>query len=199
LPCLACATASFAQTTFGRISGTVTDASSAAVAGAKVRITNTDTQATRSLVTDDRGFYVAESLPIGPYMVAVDHPGFKRVEQKGFNVIADGRVSADFALQVGDTDQTIEVSAAQVEQLNTVSGEVAHVVDRQQIDNLSLNGRNYMELLSMVPGAVVTNPDSFSVMTSLSATNQAVNGHRTNSNNMTVDGLNNLDAGEREA
>src|ERR1700735_3459937 len=52
-----------------------------------------------------------------------------------------------------------------------------------------------MELLSLVPGAVITNPDSFSVTTSLAATNQAVNGHRTNANNMTVDGLGNLDGG----
>ncbi len=189
-----CASA-HAQSMFGRISGTVTDASSAAVSGAKVTVTNTETQSLRTLTTDDRGFFVAENLSIGPYSVAIDHPGFKRVSQSGFTVTADGRVTADFILQVGDTSQSIEVSASQVEQLNTVSGEIAHVVDRQQIDNLSLNGRNYMELLSLVPGAVVTNPDSFSVMTTLSATNQAVNGHRTNSNNMTVDGLNNLDGG----
>ena len=136
-----------------------------------------------------------ETLPIGPYSVAVDQTGFKRAAQSGLSVVSDGRLTADFHLQVGDASQSVEVSAGNAEILNTVSAEVAQVVDRQQIENLGLNGRNYMELLSLVPGAVITNPDQFSVMTSLSATNQSVNGHRTNSNNMTVDGLGNLDGG----
>jgi hypothetical protein len=185
----------FAQTMSGRISGTVTDPSGAAIPGAKVVITNTGTQAVRNVATDERGFYVVETLPIGPYTVAVDQTGFKRVAQSGLSLVSDGRLTADFQLQVGDSSQSVEVSARNSEVLNTVSAEVAQVVDRQQIENLGLNGRNYMELLSLVPGAVITNPDQFSVMTSLSATNQSVNGHRTNSNNMTVDGLGNLDGG----
>jgi hypothetical protein len=192
---LATPNALLAQTMFGRISGTVTDPSGAAVPGAKVAITNTDTQAARAETTDNRGFYVAENLPIGPYSVSVDHPGFKRGQRTGLFLAADGRDTADFTLQVGDASQTVGVSAPSAEVLNTVSGEVAHVIDQQQIDNLALNGRNYMELLSLVPGSIITNPDSFSVSTSLSATNQAVNGHRTNGNNMTVDGLGNLDGG----
>lgn len=184
-----------AQTNFGRISGTISDSSGAVIPGAKVTITNTDTQALRELTTDDHGFYVAENLPIGPYTVTVDHPGFKRAEERGFTLVSDGRITADLELQVGDASQTVEVSEVQREVLNTVSGEISHVVDKEQIDNLALNGRNYMELLTLVPGAVVTNPDQFSVNTSLSATQQTVNGHRTNQNNMTVDGLGNLDGG----
>src|SRR5947209_1024654 len=185
-----------AQTNFGRISGTITDPSGASIAGAKVVITNADTQSVRTVTTDDRGFYVSESLPIGPYKVSVDHPGFRRAEHTGLVVNADSRISADFALQMGDTSTAVEVSAvAQAETLNTVSGEVSHVIDKEQVDNLALNGRNYMELLTLVPGSVVTSLDQFSVNTSLSATNQTVNGHRTNQNNMTVDGLGNLDAG----
>ena len=185
-----------AQTNFGRISGTVTDPSGAAVPAAKVVITNTDTQAVRTLNTDDKGFYVSESLPIGPYSVSVDQPGFRRTQRTGLFVVADGRITADFALQIGDTSTAVEVSAsAEPETLNTVSGEVSHVIDKEQVDNLALNGRNYMELLTLVPGSVVTSLDQFAVTTSLSATNQTVNGHRTNQNNMTVDGLGNLDGG----
>ena len=179
---------------FGRISGTISDGTGASVAGAKVVITNTDTQAARTETADERGFYVAENLSIGPYRIEVDHPGFKRALQNGNFVVGDGRLTADFVLQVGDTALSVDVVAA-AESLNTVSGELAHVVDKEQVDNLALNGRNYMELLTLVPGAVITNPDQFSVMTSLSATNQSVNGHRTNSNNMTIDGLGNLDNG----
>lgn len=185
-----------AQTNFGRISGTVTDPSGAAIPAAKVVITNTDTQAVRSLNTDDHGFYVSENLPIGPYSVSIEQPGFRRAERTGLLVVADGRLTSDFKLQIGDTSTAVEVTAsAAAETLNTVSGEVSHVIDKEQVDNLALNGRNYMELLTLVPGAVVTSLDQFSVNTSLSATNQTVNGHRTNQNNMTVDGLGNLDAG----
>src|SRR5271157_3224221 len=131
-----------AQTDFGRISGTVIDPSGGAVPGAKVTVKNTDTQAARVVTTDDRGFFVAESLPIGPYSVEVDQPGFKHSSESGFFLVADGRVTADVSLQVGDTSQTVEVVAAQVETLNTVSGEIAHVVDQKQVDNLTLNGRS---------------------------------------------------------
>jgi hypothetical protein len=179
---------------FGRISGTVTDPSGAAIPGAKVVITNTDTQATRTEITNERGFYVAENLTIGPYTVTADHPGFKRSQQAASSLVADGRLTVDLRLEIGDSSQTVEVVAAS-EALNSVSAEVSQVVDKNQVDNLGLNGRSYMELLTLVPGAVITNPDQFSVLTSLSATNQSVNGHRTNSNNMTVDGMVNLDGG----
>jgi len=184
-----------AQTAFGRISGTVLDSSGAAVPGAKVVLRDVDTQAARAVTTDANGFYVADDLAIGPYVVEVDQPGFKRASQSGLQLEADGRITADFKLQVGDTSQSVDVVATSTDSLNIVSGEVAHVIDKEQVDNLALNGRNYMELLTLVPGAIMTNPDEFSINTSLSATQQVVNGHRSNQNNMTVDGLGNLDNG----
>lgn len=184
-----------AQTTFGRVSGTVIDPSGAAVPGAKITVRNTDTQATRDVLTNTSGFYVAENLPIGPYAVEVEAPGFKRSVQRGFQLVADGRITVDFRLEVGEATQSVDVVSGTAETLNTVSGEVAAVIDTKQVENVPLNGRNYMELLTLVPGATVTDPDTFSINTSLSATNQVVNGHRSNQNNMTVDGLGNLDAG----
>jgi hypothetical protein len=183
-----------AQTEFGRISGTITDPTGAAVAGATVTIRNSDTQATRTEKTDEAGFFVVENLPIGPYSVEVAQTGFKKTEQTGLFVVADGRVTANVTLQIGENTQTVEVRAGS-ETLNTVSGEVAHVIDKAQVDNLALNGRAYEELLTLIPGAIVTNPDQFGVLTSLAATNQVVNGHRSNENNLTVDGVGNLDAG----
>jgi Carboxypeptidase regulatory-like domain/TonB-dependent Receptor Plug Domain len=182
------------QVLVGRISGTVTDPSGAAIAGANVVITNLDTQASRTVVSDSKGFYSVAELPIGPYRVEVNQSGFKRANQNGLNLVADGRITANFRLEVGDISQSVEVQA-QAEQLNTTSGEVSHVIDQRQVNNLPLNGRSYMELLTLVPGAAVTNPDQFSVNTSLSATNQVVNGHRGNQNNITVDGVGNLDNG----
>src|SRR5215471_10946663 len=110
--CLVSALPSAAQTNFGRISGTVTDPSGAAIPAAKVIVTNDDTQAVRNLSTDDKGFYVSENLPIGPYHVMVDQPGFRRMQRTGLQVVADGRVTADFELQIGDTATAVEVTAS---------------------------------------------------------------------------------------
>jgi hypothetical protein len=184
----------YAQILVGRISGTITDPTGAPIAGAHVVITNTGTQAARSVSTDNKGFYSVAELPIGAYKVEVDQTGFKRSSQSGLSLSADARLTANFTLQVGELSQSVVVEASP-EQLNTTSGEIAHAIDQRQVNNLPLNGRSYMELLTLVPGAAVTNPDQFSVNTSLSATNQVVNGHRSNQNNITVDGVGNLDNG----
>jgi hypothetical protein len=184
-----------AQTTFGRISGTVTDPTKAGIPGARVTVRNVGTQDTRVVTTDSNGYYVAPEIPIGAYAVEVEQAGFKGQQQTGINISADSRITVDFHLQVGDVRQTVEVVAAGAEMLNTTSGEIAHVVDRDQVENLTLNGRSYAEFLNLIPGAVVTNPDQFGTLTSLSATNQSINGHRTNQNSLTIDGVGNLDNG----
>ena len=185
-----------AQTSFGRVSGSVTDPSGAAIPGAKITITNTETGSARTAEADQNGFYVITNLPIGPYKIEANQPGFQRSQQNGLAVVADGRLTADFKLQVGDISQSVEVTAQQTtETLNTVSGELARVIDTRQVENLALNGGNYVQLMTLVPGAVVTNPDQFSVTTSLSATNQNINGNRSDTQNLTVDGAFNLVAG----
>lgn len=184
-----------AQTSFGRISGSIIDPTGASIGGAQILLKNPATQDTRTAKTDDQGFYVITNLPIGSYTMTATQAGFQRAERQGLEVVADGRLTVDFKLTVGDVNQTIEVVAASGEQLNTVSGELAKTIDRKEIENLALNGSNYIELLTLVPGAVVTNPDQFSVTTSLSATNQTINGNRSDSQNLTVDGAFNLVAG----
>lgn len=185
----------FSQTSFGRISGTVSDASGALIPNAKITIRNNDTKATRTTETDPNGFYVVTNLEIGPYTVEVNQSGFQRQSQSPINVIADGRATADFKLQVGDVSVSVDVVASTAEAINTVSGDLSRVIDSKQVQELSLNGNNYVDLITLVPGAVVTNPDQFSVTTSLSATNQNINGNRSDSQNLTVDGAFNLVAG----
>jgi hypothetical protein len=190
-----CSSSVLAQTSFGRVSGTVTDPAGAAVAGVRLVITNTNTQDSRNTTTDSDGFYVITNLAIGTYSIEATQTGFQKQQQKGLNVVADGRLSIDFQLQIGDVSQTVEVVGAATDQLNTVSGELAKTIDRKEVENLALNGGNYIQLITLVPGAVVTNPDQFSVTTSLSATNQTINGNRSDSQNLTVDGAFNLVAG----
>jgi len=93
---------------------------------------------------------VAE-LPIGPYKVEVDQSGFKRSSQSGLNLSGDG-VSPRISLCKSESSLNPFVVEARPEQLNTTSGEIAHVIDQRQVDNLPLNGRSYMELLTLVPG-----------------------------------------------
>jgi hypothetical protein len=171
-------TPSFAQTSMGRISGTVTDSSDASVIDAKVTVVNVDTRASRTAATESNGFYTVTNLPIGNYTVEVAKEGFKTASHSGVQLSADARISVDFRLEVGNLTQTVEVTAQQTEQVNAVSGEVSRVIDSHQVDNLTMNGRNYVQLMTMVPGAIVTNPDQFSTTTSLASNNQTINGNR---------------------
>ena len=183
------------QTSVGRISGSVTDSSGAAVTGATVTVTSDETRTVRTATSDSSGFYAVTNLAIGHYTASISMAGFQKQEQKDLNVVADGHVTADFKLQVGDLAQSVEVVAAATEQINIDSGEMSKTIDQKEVANLGLNGGNYIELLTLVPGTVVTNPDQFSVTTSLSATNQNINGNRSDTQNLTVDGAFNLVAG----
>ena len=190
---------SFAQTSMGRISGTVTDLSDASIGDAKITVVNVDTRATRTATTETNGYYTVTNLPIGKYTVDVAREGFKSESRSGITISADARVTVDFKLGVGNLQQTVEVTAVQTEQVNAVSGEVSRVIDSHQVDNLTMNGRNYVQLMTMVPGAIVTNPDQFSTTTSLASNNQTINGNRADSNNLTVDGAYNSVAGSNSS
>lgn len=188
-----------AQTSMGRISGTVTDSSNASIPDVKITITSVDTRAARTTATEANGFFTVTNLPIGNYIVEASKQGFKSASRSGINMVADGRVSVDFTLDVGNLQQTVEITAVATEQVNTVSGEVSRVIDAHQVDNLTMNGRNYVQLMTMVPGVVVTNPDQFSTTTSLASNNQTINGNRADSNNLTVDGAYNSVAGSNSS
>jgi hypothetical protein len=188
-----------AQSSFGQISGVITDPTGASVPGVVVTITSVNTQARRTATTDDSGNYIATNLPIGDYSISVSQTGFRTAQQSGVTITADAKVTSNFALQLGQTSEVVQVEGGAIESLNTTSGELARVVDSKQIDNLALNGRNYTQLLTLVPGAVVTNPDIFSVTTSLASTNQTINGNRSDTGNLTVDGAYNQVAGSNSS
>ena len=173
---------SYSQTSFGRISGTVDDSTGAPVAGATVTIRNTDTQLSRTVTTDTNGLYVVTQLPIGPYNVEVNQQGFKKQTHSGLTLVADGRVTSDFKLEIGDISQSVEVVATAAETLNTVSGELARVIDTKQVENLALNGRKLYPVDDAGAGRgghqsrpVQRHDQPFS------ATNQNINGNRSDS------------------
>ncbi|RZU42666.1 TonB-dependent receptor [Edaphobacter modestus] len=184
-----------AQSSFGQISGTIVDPTGASVPDAAVTITSMNTQAKRTVNSDQDGNFIATNLPIGVYSISVTKAGFQTAKQSDVSISADAKVTSNFTLPVGQATETVEVQGGAIESLNTTSGEVARVIDSKQVENLALNGRNYTQLLTLVPGAVVTNPDIFAVTTSLASTNQTINGNRSDTGNLTVDGAYNQVAG----
>ena len=184
-----------AQTITGQIAGRVTDSSGGALPGVTVNVLNENTGLTVTRVTDGNGAYVFTNLPVGRYTVSTELEGFRKAQRTGIELTADGRESADFSLGVGGLTEQVEVTAVLGETVNRTSGEVARTIDSQQIKDLAFNGRNYLELASLIPGAVATDFDPLALATSLSVTGQSINGNRGNTNNLTVDGGSNLDSG----
>jgi len=189
-----CAMDAAAQSIFGRISGTVTDAQGGVVAGAKITIVNEETKIERQATTDSNGYYVATDLPVGVYSVIAQQSGFKIVKKTGNDLVAGARMTVDLNLVVGEVSQQVEVAAA-AETINTTSGELARVIDSNQVQTVALNARNYMQVLSLTPGTALTVDDQLSLTTSLAINNQSVNGNRPDSNALSVDGGFNMDSG----
>src|SRR5918993_4051484 len=184
-----------AQNISGRIDGHVTDTSGAVLPGATVTVLNEGTGLTRTLTSDESGLFTATNLPVGIYSVTAELQGFRRQQKTGVNLTADGRVTSDFSLGVGELTEAVEVTAAAGETVNRTSGEVSRTIDSTQIKDLAFNGRNYMELASLIPGAAATDFDPLALATSLSVTGQSINGNRGNTNSLTIDGTSNLDSG----
>ena len=184
-----------AQVNFGRISGVVSDSSGALVPGVQVHVRNEGTGVERVLVSTDGGSYIATNLPVGIYTVKVETAGFQPVTRTGLNLVADGRLTVDITLQPAGSSQTVDVVAAAGEAVNTVSGEIARVVTTDQVQDLALNGRNYLQLATLIPGSALLDEDQLAMTTSLSITQQSVNGSRGTSNNLSVDGSYNVDSG----
>jgi hypothetical protein len=183
-----------AQST-GQISGIIRDGSGGVLPGVTVTITNAGTGIARNVVTDDRGAYVVTNLPVGTYSVSAELQGFRKAEQKGFELTSDGRLTADLNLAVGAMTEIVEVQAVRGETVNRTSGEIARVIDGAQVRELALSGRNYLELASLIPGAVQIDDDQMALTTSLGTGGTIINGSRGNTNSLMVDGGFNLDSG----
>jgi hypothetical protein len=137
------------------IVGTVVDASDAAIPGATVALAHGDTNATSTVITDERGQYRTAPLRIGEYSVTVELPGFKTFVQRGVVLnIGDVR-KVDARLQLGDVSEQITVAAA-VPLLSTVDSTVGTVITNRQIKDLPLNGRDYLQLASLSAGTLPT-------------------------------------------
>ena len=143
-----------AQSPTGVIAGVVTDASTAAVPGVQVAITNRDTGQVRNATTSSDGRYAIEALPPGAYVVTAEISGFKRVERPA-RVAAGTTTTVDLPLEIGDVSPSLDVVGV-APLIQRDHHQVGGVVTRAQIENLPLNGRNFLELAKLEPG--VTSP-----------------------------------------
>src|SRR5579859_404997 len=134
------------------IVGTVTDPSGAAVAKAKVTLTNLETNISKEITTNDAGQYVAVDIHIGHYDIKAEASGFKTEERKGLVLQVGDRARADFQLTVGGSSEMVTVEANAVA-VQSDSGEVSNVITGEQIANLSINGRGIYQLAALAPGA----------------------------------------------
>jgi hypothetical protein len=133
--------------------GIVTDASSAAIPGATVVITNLENGTERKLVTDESGQFSAPALPVGHYEIAASKSGFRTDRRTAINLVVGQREEVTLELQVGDVRQTIEVpSDPAVVQITTE--DISGLVGERQVKDLPLNGRSYDQLLSLNPGII---------------------------------------------
>ena len=173
---------SLAQTITGTISGDVTDASGAAVAGATITVENLGTSEKRTAATTGTGSFRVPDLAIGKYKVTGSAPGFKTMVQTS-EVLTGAVTHADFKLPVGQRTELVEVEGSAP--LVDLSPNNNNFVDSEKIENVPLNGRDFNSLLAITPGVQRDPGGGFLAV--------SINGARTTSNNYFIDGLYNND------
>src|SRR5260370_33595523 len=136
--------------TLGDLSGRVNDASGAGVPNTAVSLTNTSTNAVRNTESSADGFYSFSSVPPGLYNLKVEHPGFRTATSNNVQVQVQQSVRLDFTLQIGQVTETVEVSATAA-LLQAENATVGTVIENREIVELPLNGRQYLNLVTLSP------------------------------------------------
>ena len=196
------AAAASAQDITGSIVGTALDSTGSAVPGAAVTLTNTDRNTViRVTKADTHGYYSAPLLPIGRYSITFEAQGFKKATVKNIELNVNDQLTVNGRMEVGDVRQevTVEASAIHVDLQSPVN---ENLIDGEQIRELSLNARNYEQLVALMPGVTFTGTgDQIYVGSQNPLTGQSnavtfsINGGRTDQNSWTVDGGDNVDRG----
>lgn len=183
-----------AQDTTGTILGDVKDPSGAAVPKADVTITNTATNVSVAVRTSDSGAYTVPQLIPGNYSVTIKVPGFQTSTVSNITISAGDRHREDVGLVVGATSQTIEISTA-APVLQTDSSSIGSNVTQQAVQDLPLNGRNFISLVQITPGAAEASPNSINSGTRPDdrrpSSSISMNGQSETLNDQLVDGLDN--------
>jgi len=145
----------------GSLSGTVADKTGSVIPGAGVKVTSQETGLVREAKTDGSGHYLVPLLPVADYRIRVESQGFQPVEQKDVRLQVNEQREVDFTLVPASVSQTVEVSAAEVA-VETTNPTLGQVITSQEVADLPLNGRDFVQLATLTPGTTQqTSPNSF--------------------------------------
>lgn len=176
----------------GTILGTVTDSAGAVVPNAKITVTNTATKVASQTISNSAGDYNVPALNPGTYTVTAEATGFQKAVVSSFTLTVNQHARVDLALKPGAVTETV-TTTAQAVSLDTDTAELSNLVSQQQVQDLPLNGRNFMQLLLVGAGAVTVGGEQ-GTMRQGQGNAISVNGGRPEGNNYTLDGLVNTDA-----
>ncbi|PYR23436.1 MAG: hypothetical protein DMF98_18470 [Acidobacteria bacterium] len=186
-----------AQVTTADLVGTIKDTSGGVVPGVTVTLTNEATGVSRSVTTSDGGAYIFTSLQPGRYRLTAELPGFRKVERTGVELQVNQRAQIDLDLEVGLVSESVLIQGTSP-LLETQSSVLGSVIEEKQVQDLPLNGRNFVQLATLstgvsgagsgMRGTIMsgTRPDDLRPGTELFA-----NGNRESSNNYLYDGIDN--------
>src|ERR1700726_4549990 len=145
----------------GSLSGTVADKTGSVISGATVKVTSQGTGLTREVKTDDSGHYLVPVLPVAIYTIRVESQGFQTTEQKDIRLQVDEQREVNFTMSPASVSSTVEVSATEVA-VETSNPTLGQVITAEQVADLPLNGRDFVQLATLTPGTTQeTNPNSF--------------------------------------
>lgn len=191
-----CRLPAWAQGTSASLTGTVTDASGAAIAGASVKVVNTDTNYTSAGKTDATGMYLLRPLPIGHYRLTVEAANFTRYVQEGIELTVNLAATQNVSLKVSSSGETVTVTS-NAELINTSSAELGTTISQAVISQLPLDGRDPSGLVLLAPGTVdAIGHGGESAQTGFSFPNEtgaSVGGGRQGSTFYMLDGVSNMD------
>src|ERR1700680_5101923 len=151
--------ASLPGQTFGEIAGEVRDPSGSVVAGSDVKVVSKATGAERTTVTNNSGLYSFPALLPGVYDVTATKSGFQSMTRTDLELQIQQTARVDFALQIGQSTQVVEVTAS-APLLTTENATVGAVIENRRIVELPLNGRNFLQLVSLTPNVTAGFSDS---------------------------------------
>jgi len=178
----------------GSIVGLVTDGTGAVIPGAAVTVTNEETGLSRGFETNATGTYLASNLQPGTYTVEASSTGFKSFRRTGIELNVRDQIRVDIQLEIGELTETIEV-VEQVVALKTEDAAVEDVITGKQVENIAVNGRSFLQLAALVPGASSTQPAFNTPVGVSSNAGISFNGLRANHNVWRIDGQENYDRG----
>src|SRR5437588_4071521 len=182
----------WAQEVTATITGTVTDPSGAAIAGATVTAKSVQRGITYTATSNESGIYRISELPVGDYDLKVEKQGFQSSLYPALVLVLNQVARIDVQLKLGQVSQTVEVTGA-APVLKTEATQVDTIVNAATNDNLPLASRNYVQLTLLAPGTVSTDPASFTSgnNTDFYSGRPLINGNREQANNFLLDGMDN--------